>query len=184
VDAVIFTDGTATVYNLTVDEAHTYFVGDGAWLVHNCGGPDDDGTDYTNLLTDPATNQSGVNELFEVITIKQAKKQGLVSGVISRPSTARPDFLVTRPNGTVLNVEIKVPYREMGRKRPESITTVTNNILTGIQKIQNPTLVIINLGRLSPKDALHLMNRIKQSSFIRRPEILGVEFLNIPKAIR
>jgi hypothetical protein len=28
-------DGTAWVYNLTVDEAHTYFVGDGAWLVHN-----------------------------------------------------------------------------------------------------------------------------------------------------
>lgn len=24
-----------TMYNLTVDEAHTYFVGDGEWLVHN-----------------------------------------------------------------------------------------------------------------------------------------------------
>jgi len=35
VDAVVSTDGTAEVYNLTVDEAHTYFVGDGAWLVHN-----------------------------------------------------------------------------------------------------------------------------------------------------
>ena len=35
VDAVVLTDGTAEVYNLTVDEAHTYFVGDGAWLVHN-----------------------------------------------------------------------------------------------------------------------------------------------------
>jgi len=32
---VVSTDGTAEVYNLTVDEAHTYFVGDGAWLVHN-----------------------------------------------------------------------------------------------------------------------------------------------------
>jgi len=35
VDAVILTDGTAEVYHLTVDEAHTYFVGDGSWLVHN-----------------------------------------------------------------------------------------------------------------------------------------------------
>ncbi|HRF96443.1 MAG TPA: hypothetical protein PLZ51_14655 [Aggregatilineales bacterium] len=35
VDTVVITDGTAEVYNLTVDEAHTYFVGDGAWLVHN-----------------------------------------------------------------------------------------------------------------------------------------------------
>jgi hypothetical protein len=25
------------MYNLTVDEAHTFFVGDGQWLVHNCG---------------------------------------------------------------------------------------------------------------------------------------------------
>jgi len=35
VDAVVTTNGTAEVYNITVDEAHTYFVGDGAWLVHN-----------------------------------------------------------------------------------------------------------------------------------------------------
>jgi len=25
------------MYNLTVAEAHTFFVGDGQWLVHNCG---------------------------------------------------------------------------------------------------------------------------------------------------
>jgi hypothetical protein len=29
------------MYNLTVDEAHTFFVGDGAWLVHNTNGPCD-----------------------------------------------------------------------------------------------------------------------------------------------
>ncbi len=27
---------TQEMYNLTVDEAHTFFVGDGQWLVHNC----------------------------------------------------------------------------------------------------------------------------------------------------
>jgi hypothetical protein len=26
------------MYNLTVAQAHTFFVGDGQWLVHNCGG--------------------------------------------------------------------------------------------------------------------------------------------------
>ena len=31
VDAVVITDGTAQVYNLTVDETHTTFIGDGAW---------------------------------------------------------------------------------------------------------------------------------------------------------
>ena len=29
--------GPATMFNLTVEIAHTYFVGDGEWLVHNCG---------------------------------------------------------------------------------------------------------------------------------------------------
>lgn len=28
---------TRTMYNLTVDNAHTFYVGDGQWLVHNCG---------------------------------------------------------------------------------------------------------------------------------------------------
>lgn len=37
VDSVGFSDGPATMYNLTVDEAHTFFVGQGAWLVHNAG---------------------------------------------------------------------------------------------------------------------------------------------------
>jgi hypothetical protein len=44
VDALVITDGTAEVYNLTVDEAHTYFVGDGEWLVHNSCPPN--GDDY------------------------------------------------------------------------------------------------------------------------------------------
>jgi len=35
------------VYNITVDEAHTYFVGDGAWLVHNaCETPGNNNIDY------------------------------------------------------------------------------------------------------------------------------------------
>ncbi|MEX2548470.1 MAG: polymorphic toxin-type HINT domain-containing protein [Chloroflexota bacterium] len=36
VESVDFSAGPATMYNLTVEVAHTYFVGDGAWLVHNC----------------------------------------------------------------------------------------------------------------------------------------------------
>ncbi|MEX2548468.1 MAG: polymorphic toxin-type HINT domain-containing protein [Chloroflexota bacterium] len=35
VEAVDFNAGPATMYNLTVEVAHTFFVGDGAWLVHN-----------------------------------------------------------------------------------------------------------------------------------------------------
>ncbi len=38
VEAVEVVDRPQRMYNLTVAEAHTFFVGDGAWLVHNCGG--------------------------------------------------------------------------------------------------------------------------------------------------
>lgn len=37
VEALSWTAGPATMYNLTVEVDHTYFVGDGQWLVHNCG---------------------------------------------------------------------------------------------------------------------------------------------------
>jgi hypothetical protein len=36
VEAITFTDTLQPMYNLTVDEAHTYFVGIGHWMVHNC----------------------------------------------------------------------------------------------------------------------------------------------------
>ncbi len=35
VERVTVITQTETMYNLTVNEAHTFFVGDGAWLVHN-----------------------------------------------------------------------------------------------------------------------------------------------------
>lgn len=38
VDAVLVEDRTETMYDLTVDVVHTFAVGDGAWVVHNCGG--------------------------------------------------------------------------------------------------------------------------------------------------
>jgi hypothetical protein len=44
VEAVTFVYAPQPMYNLTVATAHTYFIGDGEWLVHNCKwlGPDPD----------------------------------------------------------------------------------------------------------------------------------------------
>ncbi len=39
VQSVDFSGGPGTMYNLTVEVAHTFFVGEGGWLVHNCFGP-------------------------------------------------------------------------------------------------------------------------------------------------
>jgi len=59
VEAISWTAGPATMYNLTVEEAHTFFVGEGAWLVHNDGcGP---------LLMDPGDirfSQRGISSGF------------------------------------------------------------------------------------------------------------------------
>ena len=35
VEAVVVVSQPQLMYNLSVDEAHTFFVGDGSWLVHN-----------------------------------------------------------------------------------------------------------------------------------------------------
>jgi len=45
------------MYNLTVDEAHTFFVGDGEWVVHNCpkgidGSPEPNRPDLTSVEKD------------------------------------------------------------------------------------------------------------------------------------
>ncbi len=36
VDALKVERNPQRMYNLTVEDAHTFFVGDGQWLVHNC----------------------------------------------------------------------------------------------------------------------------------------------------
>jgi hypothetical protein len=46
------------MYNLTVDEAHTFFVGDGAWLVHNQNNIPI--TDPARLLPAPILNEAGL----------------------------------------------------------------------------------------------------------------------------
>lgn len=37
VEAISWSRGPATMYDLTVAISHTFFVGDGGWLVHNRG---------------------------------------------------------------------------------------------------------------------------------------------------
>lgn len=59
---------TQEMYNLYVDTAHTFFVGDGQWLVHNCGGQNklytvyrsvkDNVTEYVGITTDFARRKA------------------------------------------------------------------------------------------------------------------------------
>ena len=56
------------MYNLTVATAHTFFVGDGRWLVHNCGAPTKPGQQFN-------PDQDALIELA-----KDAENRGGVSG--------------------------------------------------------------------------------------------------------
>ena len=53
---------TQEMYNLTVDEAHTYFVGDGQWLVHNTCYPYRNRTSY--VLPGQQANHLNQNAAF------------------------------------------------------------------------------------------------------------------------
>jgi hypothetical protein len=59
VQAVEFVVRPAMMYNLTVAEAHTYFVGVGRWLVHNAKCP------YSNPRNRPAYGKNQVEEVWE-----------------------------------------------------------------------------------------------------------------------
>ncbi|MCU0499144.1 MAG: HINT domain-containing protein [Anaerolineae bacterium] len=58
VERVTIITQTETMYNLTVDETHTFFVGDGAWLVHNQNNTPI--TDPARLLPAPVLDKAGL----------------------------------------------------------------------------------------------------------------------------
>jgi hypothetical protein len=63
VEAIEFIQQPQVMYNLTVDEAHTFFVGDGQWLVHNdCGYPGFGELGWTNYQRHPQGLSPGIYE--------------------------------------------------------------------------------------------------------------------------
>jgi hypothetical protein len=59
VEAIEFVAESQTMYNFTVATAHTYFVCEGQWLVHNACGPNDDG--LANELRSNSTIGDGLD---------------------------------------------------------------------------------------------------------------------------
>ena len=74
VEAILVEDRSETMYDLTVDEVHTFSVGDGDWVVHNCGGLTD-GQIY-RLIRDGSIDRPGgldintnrISEVFDYIS--------------------------------------------------------------------------------------------------------------------
>jgi len=178
VDAVVSTDGTAEVYNLTVDEAHTYFVGDGAWLVHNsCPMP------YTqkdmeryNQLVEP---NSSPKEEWEAHGIIVAENRGLVRGAtrdhphINTRSNGI-DFYALDNNGNYMGIEIKTPVIAHDIQTP---ITVADGLFHKIRTLDD-NLVLIDLQRLSPEQTGMFLTRWDALVRENPPLIQRIEFLH------
>jgi len=76
------------MFNLTVDEAHTFFVGDGQWLVHNCNPTIENARVIDNPpgVVDPNTirfTQDSIGKNFKNGNSLQNTVEGLQTGTIS-----------------------------------------------------------------------------------------------------
>jgi len=104
---------TETMYNLTVDTAHTFFVGEGQWLVHNAcpirgtaqnpGGPN--GQTHANLSESLAGEWS---QLPNASSVHMNQTLGTITGG-QVPSALRPDVAVVFSDGSVGLAEIVSP---------------------------------------------------------------------------
>lgn len=118
------------MYNLTVAGAHTFFVGDGQWLVHNaqvCGGgvkrgPKPFGTGPHNLRIKQIADSIKDGQIIA------GGQTGLPERVIPTPggvlSGRRPDILVRRADGSTYGINVGLQSRRTGapiRREAEAI---------------------------------------------------------------
>jgi hypothetical protein len=96
--SVASTARTETVYNLTIDEHHTYFVGATGTWVHNVGDCDDDRTPEQKredeLAADPAHNGKATpGSRREAVVGLGLEKSGALPGPITRDPSGRAEFI-------------------------------------------------------------------------------------------
>lgn len=93
IESVTTTPFSGILWDLTVDGAHTFHVGDGQWLVHNCAAP----------VRTP-WGWSGSRPYRAVVrTVDQGGTLTSVSGVV--PSRQVAEQLIRDAGGQVLRVE-------------------------------------------------------------------------------
>jgi hypothetical protein len=104
------------MYNLTVDEAHPFFVGDGAWLVHNCA--DVVTKDFAHA-TSPENADNIINNGLDQNAATTASKGGRVN----------------RP-GSFFTVEVT----------PETFTSIAEDLVAFARRqSEKPVVVIVQI---------------------------------------
>ena len=101
VDKLIIVDETQMMYDLTVDEVHTFAVGDGAWIVHNCAKQMDFGKDNNewDILLNGKTHQLS---LFNHIAYGNVDNLGRATGaaaILEKPLGTGSEASTDLPNG-------------------------------------------------------------------------------------
>jgi RHS repeat-associated protein len=102
---------TQEMYNLTVDTAHTFFVGDGQWLVHNCSAKTPNFDDLDTIKPGPYADKSiaarGPDRDFKDWERAQINKIGQSTGChtcgTKDPGTKYGDFILDHQPPTKLN---------------------------------------------------------------------------------
>jgi hypothetical protein len=103
VEAITIVTQPQRMYNFTVAAAHTYFVGDGQWLVHNCNTPSG-----RNLTT-------------------HAQEQALDRGM----SLTRIDNIIDNPTGAFEQADGATAYiQKVGRNSYDLVVVGENGVAT------------------------------------------------------
>jgi len=104
VDDILIEDRTQTMYNLTVDVVHTFAVGDGEWVVHNC--------DFTDSLT----NSSKKGTPDEIVKHNKATLDSFEDGTgfssVYDPGTNQ---YLGRPSGGATKIDGSPVHNATGR---------------------------------------------------------------------
>jgi hypothetical protein len=86
------------MYNLTVDEAHTFFVGDGQWLVHNIECPPVKAYDVLKDEVEPGSQANHLNQnaaFKAVIPPGEGLSVGMEGDVLKLPGSQHWKFHVS-----------------------------------------------------------------------------------------
>jgi RHS repeat-associated protein len=141
--------GTGIRYDLTVSQVHTFEVGYGQWVVHNCGDP----PNYNNTQANP--DQSNPNEVAAakyLATIRPDSEVELRDPSGRRSTDGKTSDLVV--DGVNYNV-----------KTPEAGTSVQNILNRAAKAFTQGRGVVINLSKspLTEADFGDYMYRIRKS---------------------
>jgi hypothetical protein len=124
--------GTMTMYNLEIAQDHTYAIGEGQWIVHNCdsgpvSGSDEDPTDnitMQDILNNPQLLRNLSPQQVELIA---ARDGGWVTGPLRKSQLPGETFNQLNPKGTAFTDKYIQWHAGGGRHGPNPYWKVSTN---------------------------------------------------------